>query len=125
MSFNWREFYNLAGNLWDGSGPEACVEARQRSAISRAYYSVFIVARNRLQEILGRPYKRRTVHQDVRQDLETGTGTSWIELAALLDLMSEHRSNADYDDELKNRPEMLVPLQLEAARQGFDLVSKL
>jgi len=125
MSFDWREFYNLACNLSGGSGTKACDEARHRTAISRAYYSVFIVTRNELQKILRKRYSIRGVHIAVREDLAAGPKKSWTELAAVLDTMSEHRCNADYDDELKNRPEVLVPLQLQAAREGLKLVSKL
>jgi len=42
MSFNWRDYVDLAQDLLNRA-EEAC----QRSSISRAYYGVFCLARNR------------------------------------------------------------------------------
>lgn len=51
MSFDWIEYYNLAKEL---SGDESCKaneEAKNRSAISRAYYSAIIQARAKISKV--------------------------------------------------------------------------
>ena len=123
--FDWSHYYNLALELaGEPSGP-ICEEARQRCSISRAYYGVFVPTRDRLETLLGKRFDKKSVHPDVRRELSESLDNDWNELASLLDSMSEHRSNADYDAELKNRPGQIVKLQLAAAKMALQLIPRL
>ena len=53
MSFNWSEYLALAQQLAGKAQISATQESRLRSAISRAYYSAFIQARNHLRDTMG------------------------------------------------------------------------
>ena len=50
MSFNWSEYLGLAQQLAGKAQISATRESRLRSAISRAYYAAFILARNYLRD---------------------------------------------------------------------------
>jgi len=123
--FDWSEYYNLALELAGETSEPTCQEAKQRCSISRAYYAVFVPTRDRLVTILRRRFDRKTVHRDVRRELTKSFDPDWNNLATLLESMSEHRNNADYDAHLKNRPEQIVKLQLAAARSARELIPKL
>lgn len=123
--FDWSHYYNLALELaGEASGP-ICEEAKQRCSISRAYYAVFVPTRDRLEQLLNIRFDRSKVHTAVREELSSSTDSDWNNLASLLDTMSEHRKNADYDAQLKNRPDMIVKLQLKAAEKALELIPSL
>ena len=53
MSFNWKEYFNLALVL-QGLYPQGFVqEAAFRCSVSRAYYAAFCYARNNARDNLG------------------------------------------------------------------------
>ena len=53
MTFDWAEYARLAESLLSSGAvlDQSAREARQRSAVSRAYYAAFILARNRLRDV--------------------------------------------------------------------------
>jgi len=50
MSFDWSEYLSVAQELASGANTSANKEAKLRSAISRAYYAAFILARSYLRD---------------------------------------------------------------------------
>jgi uncharacterized protein (UPF0332 family) len=60
MKFDWSEYLNLAQELAASNE-----EAKLRSAISRAYYSVFCLARNYLRDIQQDPRLSRNKTYDI------------------------------------------------------------
>jgi hypothetical protein len=50
MDFNWREYFILAQELTGQAGASVGQEAKQRAALSRAYYAAFCQARNHLRD---------------------------------------------------------------------------
>ncbi|MEG4171823.1 MULTISPECIES: hypothetical protein [unclassified Microcoleus] len=60
MKFDWEEYFNLAKEL-----AETTEEAKLRSAVSRAYYSVFCLARNYLRDIQQDPRLSRNKTYDI------------------------------------------------------------
>lgn len=50
MSFSWKDYYILAGQLKQQAADSPQQEAYLRSAISRAYYASFCLARNYLRD---------------------------------------------------------------------------
>lgn len=109
MSFDWADFLTFADALVrdpKSPGPE---EASLRSAISRAYYAAFHVARN--------------FGWDRREFTLTGTGHDhWLvmnyfrsspdrtrrKIGVDLDRLYDNRTSADYDDVLTGRPVALA-----------------
>lgn len=79
----------------------SCQPGRWRSAISRAYYSVFLALKERL--IAARPvefsrrFPRVDVHRKVRKAVGNVLGTAPGSLANALRALSERRTDADYD----------------------------
>ena len=60
MKFDWLEYFNLAKEL-----AETSKEAELRSAVSRAYYSAFCLARNYLRDIQQDPRLSRNKTYDI------------------------------------------------------------
>lgn len=92
--FDPREFLQLAHVLGGGGHlpyPSAC----SRSAISRAYYSAFLSARDRIEAYNGRPLPRRGVHDTVWRAMAYGQGAVKTLGLALRDL-KKLREDADY-----------------------------
>jgi uncharacterized protein (UPF0332 family) len=104
-------------------GPE---EASLRSAISRAYYAAFLVARN-----FGR---------DRREFTLTGTGRDhWLvmnyfrsspdrirrKIGLDLDRLYDYRTSADYDDVLAGRPVALAQSSVAMARNVLNALNSL
>ena len=67
MKFDWSEYLKLAQELAAMSGDAANQEAKLRSAISRAYYSVFCLARNYLRDVEKNPRLSRKNNFDVNE----------------------------------------------------------
>lgn len=68
MKFDWSEYFKLAQELAAMSGDSAASqEAKLRSAISRAYYSVFCIARNYLRDVEKDPRLSRNKTFDVNE----------------------------------------------------------
>jgi uncharacterized protein (UPF0332 family) len=126
MSFNWVDFLTLADALVrdpNSPGPE---EASLRSAISRAYYAAFHVARN-----FGR---------DRGEFIPTGTGQDhWLvmnhfrsspdrirrKIGLDLDRLYDNRASADYDDVLAGRPIALAQSSVAVARNVLNALNSL
>jgi len=79
----------------------SCQDGRWRSAISRAYYSVFLALKERL--IAARPtefpkrFPRVDVHSKVRKAVGAVLGTAPGSLATALRELAERRTDADYE----------------------------
>jgi uncharacterized protein (UPF0332 family) len=124
MKFDWSEYLNLAQEL---AGTK--VEANLRSAVSRAYYSVFCLARNYLRDIQQDPRLSRNKtydindHQYVAEEFIHNRSKSqiMIEIGKDLTRLRKMRNQADYEDTMFN-------LQKEAKRAlmlAENIISKL
>jgi len=92
MSFDWKDFIRLAEELIKRSD-----EASLRSAISRAYYGVFCILRNKMGF---KDYKQSYVHRKVI-DLYIKSSNPQEKLAGqLLDELRKRRNNADYNEDI-------------------------
>jgi uncharacterized protein (UPF0332 family) len=87
------EFISLAGRLVAGATGD---EAACRSAISRAYYGAFHVARAFLKELGFQPVRNANVHAFVRNYFaESGHREAYL-AAAELSYLQAARNSADY-----------------------------
>ena len=92
MRFHWIEFLRLAKELIRRSD-----EASLRSGISRAYYGVFCIARNRMGL---KSYKKPDVHRTVISHYQSSSNLHEKYVGRILDeLRREQRNDADYDQD--------------------------
>lgn len=88
-----KDFIALAGKL---AAVPSADEATYRTAVSRAYYGAFHVARTFLVELGFEPVRNANVHAYVRRHL-SGSGDADAVLASeLLDDLQSARNRADY-----------------------------
>lgn len=101
MPFKWIEYLRFSGQLTNNIGHFSCPEACKRTAISRAYYSVFKLAENHMFKTakssdipLGEPPHKRTIiyyknHNDPKRK----------KIGVDIDRLKNIREDADYDEE--------------------------
>ena len=105
MKFDWSEDFNLAKQL-----AETSEEAELRSAVSRAYYSAFCLARNYLRDIERDPRLSRNktydinVHKYVADEFihYKSKSKTMIEIGNDLNRLRNMRNKADYEDTMFN-----------------------
>ena len=95
-SFPPLDFKTLAGILAPGSAP--LKDAKQRTAVSRAYYAAFLTARERLREVphFG-PVKRHGAHDNVLKALIRSGDPVLTPIGRTLSDLRDMREAADYD----------------------------
>src|SRR5581483_2307897 len=99
MSFNWAHYLDVADELNTKTQPPVLVEARKRSAVSRAYYSLFCQARNFLRDSDGKTLPGdSTVHSFVQEQFKANADTRRREIGDSLDELRVYRNRVDYDD---------------------------
>ena len=112
MRFDWSEYLNLAQELAaTNSESSANREAKLRSAISRAYYSTFCLARNYLRDIekdpiLFRKNRATNEHKYVAEAFicHLSKNKNMVKIGENLSRLRDLRNNADYEDTMFNLP---------------------
>lgn len=126
MSFNWADFLTLAEALLrdpNSPGPEG---ASLRSAISRAYYAAFRVARN-----FGRdrgefiPAETGQDHRIVQNHFKSSPERTRKKIGVNLQRLYDYRNNADYDDVLTGNPISLAQSSVAMARDVLNMLKSL
>ncbi|MEG3894555.1 MULTISPECIES: HEPN domain-containing protein [unclassified Microcoleus] len=110
MKFDWSEYLNLAQELAaTNNDSSANREAKLRSAISRAYYSTFCLARNYLRDIekdprLSRKNRDINEHQYVAEEFiyHPTKMKHMVKIGENLSRLRELRNKADYEDTVYN-----------------------
>jgi uncharacterized protein (UPF0332 family) len=110
MRFDWSEYLNLAQELAaPNSDGLANSEAKLRSAVSRAYYSTFCLARNYLRDIekdprLSRKSRDINEHQYVAKEFiyHPTKMKQMVKIGENLSRLRELRNKADYEDTVFN-----------------------
>ncbi len=102
MSYDWRQFLDLAQHLFHLSDGSVDEETRFRNAISRAYYAVFGVARQVLhgKTVDGVPFRfmfDAGDHALLRKSL-AGLPAPQSKHSARVERLRLRRNSADYDD---------------------------
>jgi uncharacterized protein (UPF0332 family) len=96
MTFDWLEFLTLAANL-AGNPPGSTGEAESRSAVSRAYYSMFHIALAAAVDFT--PTGRGQDHISLQKHWERGKRSN---VGAWLRDMYGWRLQCDYDESVPN-----------------------
>ena len=115
--FDWTEFLRLAEELADRDD-----DAAKRSAVSRAYYAVFCVARDALE--IRDLFDRREAeshHKEVWDAFEGDPRREWKRIGAFGHLLREDRRLADYEEDISNLPYLTRGAMNRARRLSSDL----
>lgn len=95
-------YINLARTLYAlETGEQTLEEAKLRSAISRAYYGVFNLAKELIQS-QGYTVPKRDAHKFVIDWLQGSTNIEWTLLGIKLNYLRDQRCKADYGDHVGN-----------------------
>jgi len=123
MSFDWGEYLRLAKDL-----VKKTCEAELRSAISRAYYSVFITARNLLSARNIPITRSGKDHRLVPETLKARGGMSGnrkaIEAGTNLERLRDDRGTADYENNFPNLNKQ-TRLDLKIAEKTYNRLLEL
>jgi hypothetical protein len=92
MAFKWAEYLKLADQL-----SRQTDEASQRTAISRAYYFVFHIARQRAVKNLYRQPEDGTSHDNLWLLYKRNSSTRCKQVATLGKRLKKKRVQADYE----------------------------
>lgn len=100
MSFDWREYLELAKELVGLKGSLTSSEAAYRTAVSRAYYAAFCWARNyAAMKLEFRPTKGSEDHRLLRKHFSR---KGYGELASHLNKLRKWRNECEYEDNVSD-----------------------
>ena len=117
MSFAWLDSLVLAEALLQARTTVAPEEACCRAAVSRAYYAVYGVARNRARDQDGLQLPATgDAHQRVITHYRQGPSPLHRAIGDTLRRLRRVRNRADYDDQLE-QPVALAQFAVRRARQ--------
>lgn len=122
MSFDWIKYIDLSKYLFSlnlNSLEEACF----RSSISRAYYGVFCLSRDKAGLTNYRPAQKTDLgeHKKVIETYKTSDDSSLKKIGITLDGLRKKRNNADYEGDKaigKNDAEQAI-LMADEILQNF------
>ena len=101
MSFNWVLYIELSKELIEAQrGKDPPQEAHLRSAISRAYYGIYCLARNYL-EFKGNAITEKDSHRAVRDAYLSSGNRQKIKIGDDLGRLHRKRKEADYENDAK------------------------
>lgn len=124
MSFNWSEYLGLAQQLAGKAQISATQESRLRSAISRAYYAAFILARNYLRDRSGLTIPRQEGHKYVIDQFKNAPNPTSKKIGESLKRLRFNRNKADYDDSVVNLP-TITKRTLKLANETISYIQSL
>jgi uncharacterized protein (UPF0332 family) len=98
MTFDWLEYLQLdrelAGEITAASGEEA----KNRSAVSRAYYAAFNKAREVLEVKDGLTVPKQNTHQYVISQFQNNSSPCRQKIGNRLRVLRSYRNQADYEN---------------------------
>jgi hypothetical protein len=117
MSFDWLEYLALAEEL-TGNAPSAPIttEARQRASVSRAYYAVFVSARNFARDKHSAKFDADKAHAKLPDWFMARPDDESKQIGSDLHRLRLDRNKADYSDVIQGLPET-AKRSLTLARQ--------
>ncbi len=126
MSFDWTQYYQLSRELLGKPNSSASEEAKQRSAISRAYYAVFNLAADYIVAVEGDDALPRTkdVHYAVSDYFRRESDKVSRDIADHLYNLRSARNQSDYKTSISSLRQ-LADSSLMRANSAIQLLSKL
>jgi len=122
MGFNWELYVLLSEKLLSWSEKDL-EEACLRTSISRSYYGVFCIARNRLIA-KGVTIPRIDTHKFVREKYQTSQKKVEKKIAKNLRRLWNERKDADYEDKTKINIQR-AKIAIELAKRTLKELKKL
>lgn len=122
MSFDWHQYLDLARELQRNKQMGSAEEARLRSAVSRAYYAAYHVARKRLEQE-GDAGLRWTEqpHAYVWEQFKLSTEQQRREIGTKGQRLKLQRRDADYESTVANWQATTIKAILDSERVFDDL----
>ncbi|RLI75447.1 hypothetical protein DRP05_14825 [Archaeoglobales archaeon] len=118
MSFDWGDYLALAKELAGESN-----EAKLRSAISRAYYSIFCKARNYLHGKI--PLTGKSIdHKLVSEAFKAKDDDKLKRVGVNLERLRIDRNKADYEDDFPNIVAQ-TEMDLLIAQESYEVIETL
>ncbi len=115
MSFDWKEYLNLAKYIHDKQGSDFSSEASYRCAVSRAYYSAFCYALNHAVDFLG--YSKSSTPQDDHGKLKAYFKQKRRnDIAIALDQLRQWRNLCDYENNVASLPDLVAGAFIKAEK---------
>lgn len=105
MAFDWRRYVEVALYLQGGASGHVDAEAALRSAVSRAYYGAYCLARNHARD--NQNFMPTGTHRDHALVRTHFIGQGDYQLAGWLDQLRQWRNDCDYDDAVPNLAQMV------------------
>lgn len=113
MRFNWELYIDLANTLINVAKTQRTLEeAYLRSAMSRAYYGIFCIARNFLIR-KGKTIPKIDTHKFIRCEYQKSQNRVEKKIAKNLRRLWKERKDADYEDKAN--------IDVQRARIALDL----
>jgi uncharacterized protein (UPF0332 family) len=119
MTFDWKQYYEIAKFLHGDILIELPNEASLRSSVSRAYYSAFCLARN--FAIIHRHFEPFHDDRDHKNLIENFRVGKFSQVAARLQRLREWRNASDYQDEIENL-ELMCNAAIEATAKILNAI---
>jgi len=124
MSFDWFEYFTLAQEL-AGKSVQSNEDAKFRSAISRAYFSAYCIARNFLRDKEGHRIPGDSDAHGLVRDLFVKSHEGHRrQIGQNLERLRVSRNEADYDDVITGLPST-VTVALNLAKRVISTLSTL
>ena len=122
MAFDWNSYLTLAKTIKTetvGQVASVDIEAKQRSAVSRAYYSVYHLAEDyAIYNFRYTPTKKgggNQFHADVREEYRKRFGNvDHQEIRQILFRLHKARKDCDYEPEVSNLTSLLQSTIIDA-----------
>lgn len=133
MTFDWVDYLTLAKiPREDANNPNSLREARLRSAISRAYYSAFNMAKDYLISLGNRFSGSAEVHREIQNIFEhlsenerdDNKRRNLVEISNELGVLRSSRNKADYD-KIVLRIDKMAEAALIRAGRVYELIKSL
>ena len=99
MSFDWREYLDLAEALMGRNSKPITIEAAFRCSMSRIYYAAFCHARNYAQK--NQSFAAKCNASDHARIREHFRSSGMTRIAGNLDRLRQWRNACDYDDSIE------------------------
>lgn len=98
-NYNWTDYIELSEKLLEKDIFPELVESAKRSAISRAYFGAFCLARNLLAEKGWLKVKNNIQdHKNVKNFFENSSDKTKKKIGTKLDRLRKRRNEADYNN---------------------------
>jgi uncharacterized protein (UPF0332 family) len=127
MAFNWEDFLTFAEKINiapDVPGPR---EAALRSAISRAYYAAFRAAMELGKQNGFMATHSGDDHNKIREHFRNSIPKhkKKLDISLQLDRLHDLRRQADYENNLKQKPENMAVYAISMAKKVFQCINEL